>query len=171
MSRSPPVVLADVRKDRLPDDHKPGATAGPTADACAADVLEVMPAVMDAMRGAMRHQVGEQLSVPQFRCLNFITQRPGSSVSAVAAFLGVTVPTASAMVDRLVRAGAVQPSTALADRRRSELHVTPAGRQQIDHMRSGARVEFARALAACTPAELQALHQGMAVLRRTFQNA
>jgi DNA-binding MarR family transcriptional regulator len=86
---------------------------------CAQAVLEVMPAVMDAMRGAMRLQVGEPLTVPQFRCLNFIAQRPGSSVSAVAAFLGVTLPTASVMVDRLVRAGAVAPRTAAADRRRS----------------------------------------------------
>jgi DNA-binding MarR family transcriptional regulator len=166
MSRSPPLVSANGPTDV----QKPGKLGSAFAEGCAAEVLEVMPAVMDAMRGAMRRQVGEQLSVPQFRCLNFITQRPGSSVSAVAAFLGVTLPTASAMVDRLVRAGSVQPTTAVADRRRSELHVTPAGREQIEHMRSGARVEFARALAACTPAELQALHQGMAVLRRTFQN-
>jgi DNA-binding MarR family transcriptional regulator len=142
-----------------------------SAEGCAAEVLEVMPAVMDAMRGAMRRQVGDQLSVPQFRCLNFITRRPGSSVSAVAAFLGVTVPTASAMVDRLVRAGAVAPTTPAADRRRSELHVTPAGQAQIEHIRDGARVEFARALATCTPAELQALRGGLAVLSRAFQMA
>jgi len=134
-------------------------------------VLDVMPAVMDALRGAMRHQVGEQLSVPQFRCLNFITQRPGSSVSGVAAFLGVTVPTASAMVDRLVRAGAVAPTTAAADRRRSELHVTPAGQAQIEHIRTGARVEFAQALANCTAAELHLLCAGLAVLRRAFHIA
>jgi DNA-binding MarR family transcriptional regulator len=127
-----------------------------------------MPAVMDAMRSAMRRQVGEQLSVPQFRCLNFITQRPGSSVSAVAAFLGVTVPTASAIVDRLVRSGAVALTTAAADRRRSELHVTAAGRAHIDHIRGGARVEFARALASCNPAELHALRSGLDVLRRVF---
>jgi DNA-binding MarR family transcriptional regulator len=168
MSRSPPAVPAHVSTDDVPG---PGGVARVSAEGCAAEVLEVMPAVMDAMRGAMRRQVREQLSVPQFRCLNFITQRPGSSVSAVAAFLGVTLPTASAMVDRLVRAGAVAPTTAAADRRRSELHVTPAGRQQIEHIRSGARVEFAQALAACSSSELQALHLGMAVLRRTFQNA
>ncbi len=164
MSRSLTAVLR-----RVPGPSDPADPAGP--DGCAAEVLEVMPAVMDAMRGAMRHQVGEQLSVPQFRCLNFITQRPGSSVSAVAAFLGVTVPTASAMVDRLVRAGAVAPSTAAADRRRSELHVTPAGLAQIEHIRHGARVEFAHALAGCTPAELNALRDGLAVLRRAFQTA
>lgn len=141
----------------------------PRPQDCAEAVLEVMPAVMDAMRGAMRLQVGEQLSVPQFRCLNFIAKRPGSSVSAVAAFLGVTLPTASVMVDRLVRAGAVAPSTAQADRRRSELHVTATGLVQMQHIEDGALGEFARTLAICSAADLQALHAGLVVLQRAFQ--
>ncbi len=138
---------------------------------CAQAVLDVMPAVMDAMRGAMRLQVGEQLSVPQFRCLNFIARHPASSVSAVAGFLGVTLPTASVMVDRLVRAGAVAPGTAQADRRRLELQVTAAGLAQVQHIETGARAEFARALGGCSPLELQTLHTGLAVLQRAFQPA
>ena len=151
----------------------PAEPAAPSrgAELCAAEVLDVMPAVMDAMRGAMRRHVGEQLSVPQFRCLNFITLKPGSSVSEVAAFLGITLPTASALLDRLVRAGALAPRTAAADRRRSELHVTAAGRAQIQQVQRGARVEFARALAPCSAAELQALQAGLAVLRRAFTPA
>lgn len=138
---------------------------------CAADVLDVMPAVMDALRSAMRLQVGDQLSVPQFRCLNFIDLQPGSSVSAVAAFLGVTLPTASAMIDRLVRAGAVAPATAAQDRRRVELHVTAAGRAQLQQMRRGAHGEFARVLGACSSSELKALQSAMAVLKRAFKAA
>jgi DNA-binding MarR family transcriptional regulator len=146
-------------------------TPTPSPQDCAEAVLEVMPAVMDAMRGAMRLQVGEPLSVPQFRCLNFIARYPGSSVSAVAAFLGVTLPTASVMVDRLVRAGAVAPRTAVADRRRSELHVTAAGLAQVQHIEDGARHEFARALGACSAADLASLHAGLLVLQRAFQPA
>ena len=138
---------------------------------CAQAVLEVMPAVMDAMRGAMRVQVGEQLSVPQFRCLNFIARRPGSSVSAVAGFLGVALPTASVMVDRLVRSGAVAPRTAQADRRRSELRVTAAGLALVRHIEAGALGDFARTLGACSAAELQDLHAGLLVLQRAVQPA
>jgi DNA-binding MarR family transcriptional regulator len=138
---------------------------------CAAQVLEVMPAIMDAMRGAMRRHVGEQLSVPQFRCLNFISREPGSSVGAVAAFLGVTMPTASAMVDRLVRAGAVALHTAASDRRRSELRVTAAGQAQLHQVWQGAHGEFARVLAGCPAEELQALQAGLATLRRVFQTS
>ena len=143
----------------------------PCSQDCAKAVLDVMPAVMDAMRSAMRLQEGDPLSVPQFRCLNFIARCPGSSVSAVASFLGVTLPTASVMVDRLVRAGAVAPGTAPADRRRSALHATAAGRVQVQHIEVGARAEFARALGGCSAAELQTLHAGLAVLQRAFQAA
>ena len=135
---------------------------------CADAVLDVMPVVMDAMRSAMRLHVGEQLSVPQFRCLNFIALEPACSVSAVAAFLGVTLPTASAMVDRLVKAGAVAPATAVADRRRSELQLTDAGRALLRQIRRDARAEFARALADCSSEELRALQAGLAVLQRAF---
>ncbi len=137
---------------------------------CADAVLDVMPLVMDAMRGAMRQQVGEQLSVPQFRCLNFIAHEPGCSVSAVAAFLGVTLPTASALVDRLAKAGAVAPATAEADRRRSELQLTRGGRALLRQIRRGARAEFARALAGCSGDDLQALQAGLALLQRAFRS-
>jgi DNA-binding MarR family transcriptional regulator len=144
----------------------PSPVAGPehTAD----EVLQVVPAVMDALRNAMRHHVGEQLSVPQFRCLNFIAHHPGASVSAVAAFLGVALPTASTMVDRLVRAGAVEPRTAADDRRRSQLHLTAAGSAQLAEIRLGARSELAQVLASRSAEELDSLHAGLAVLRRVF---
>lgn len=143
-------------------------TSSPTAKKSAAEVLEVIPAVMDALRNAVRNHVGDQLSVPQFRCLNFIREQPGASVSEVAAFLGVTLPTASTMVDRLVRAGAVEPRTAAEDRRRSQLHLTEAGAAQLAQIRLGARSELAHLLAERSAEELRALHAGLAVLRSVF---
>jgi DNA-binding MarR family transcriptional regulator len=134
-------------------------------------VLEVVPAVMDALRNAMRGHVGDagdQLSVPQYRCLNFIDHRPGASISEVAGFLGVTLPTASALVDRLVRAGALAPRIAAEDRRRSQLHLTEAGAAQLAQIRLGARAELALLLAERSAEELSVLHAGLEVLRRVF---
>ncbi len=146
------------------------APATPVLDvgACADAVLDTVPRVMDALRMAMRHHVGDQLSVPQFRCLNFIAHEPGCTIGAVAAFLGVTMPTASAMVDRLVRSGVVRPSTPARDRRRSHLHLTAAGRTQLQVIRAGARDEFRRALAALSVDQLSALHAGLDVLHIAF---
>ena len=147
-----------------------GAAAGSPAHDCAIRVLEVVPAVMDSVRGAMRMHVGEQLSIPQYRCLNFIARTPGCSIGSAAAFLGVTMPTASAMVDRLVRAGAVDTRADIADRRRARLTLTDAGRIQLRAVRRGARGEVARALSACSTDELQVLHEALAVLSRVFQS-
>lgn len=151
----------------------PARRAGVAVDAarCADAVLDTVPRVMDAMRTAMRQQVGDQLSVPQFRCLNYIAGQPGCSIGAVAAFLGVTMPTASAMVDRLVRAGVVRPSTPAQDRRRSQLHLTPAGRAQLQDIRAGAHAEFRRALSVLSAEQLLALQAGLDVLRLAFPAA
>lgn len=147
------------------------AVPAPDPGRCADAVLDTVPAVMDALRAAMRHHVGEQLSVPQFRCLNFVAHEPGCTIGAVAAFLGVTMPTASAMVNRLVRAGVVRPSTPAQDRRRSHLHITASGRAQLQGIRSGARDELRRAMAALRPAQLRALDAGLDVLRLAFLSA
>ena len=140
----------------------------PAAVDSAAEVLDVIPAIMDALRQAMRRHVGEQLTVPQFRCLNFIAAHPGATVSAVAAFLGVALPTASTLVDRLVRAGAVEPRADPQDRRKSSLHLTRAGAAQLAAIRRGARKELAQVLATRSGEELLTLHAGLAVLRQVF---
>lgn len=165
------MVRMPARKAAAPRQKaNPTAIAQPLPSVCASQVLDVVPRVMDVLRGAMRSHVGDQLSVPQFRCLNFIACEPGASVSAVAAFLGVTMPTASAMVDRLVRSGAVRPSTATDDRRRSQLHLTEAGRTLLQDIRLGAHGDLARALGTRSAKELKALQDGLAVLRMAFEN-
>ncbi len=132
-------------------------------------VMDTVPAVMDAIRTSMRHGADGSLSVPQFRCLNFISGKPGCAIGDIAAFLGVTMPTASAMADRLVQAALVQPQTASGDRRRSRLEVTPAGRAQLAQIQDRAHGELKAVLAVCTPLEQQTLQAGLAVLRRIFR--
>lgn len=132
-------------------------------------VMDVVPAVMDAIRTSMRHGAEGSLSVPQFRCLNFISRRPGCAMGEIAVFLGVTMPTASAMADRLVQAGLVQPQTATGDRRRSRLETTPAGLAQLTLIQNRAQGELKAVLAVCTPLEQQTLQAGLAVLWRIFR--
>jgi DNA-binding MarR family transcriptional regulator len=142
----------------------------PDAQACAAALFDVLPAVMDAMRFAMRDQLGEGLSVPQFRCLRFIADKRGTSVSEVAGFLGVTLATASAMIERLVRAGYVVSATSRIDRRRTVLNATGPGRALMGRIRRGAQAELAQALAASNDAELAELSGGLEVLKARFHH-
>lgn len=156
----------------MPRSSPQRADAGaPDAHASAGVLLDVMPAVMDALRGAMRRQLGEGLSVPQFRCLRFVADHGACSVSEVASFLGVTLATASAMVDRLVRAGCVVSAVSSRDRRRSELRATGTGRALVGRIRRGAQAELAEALAPSTAAELAEVLAGLAVLKARFDHA
>ena len=152
----------------LPAGSATAASVQAQAAACAAEVLEVLPAVMNALRSGMRNHIGEGLSVPQFRCLQFVEATAGASITEVATFLGVSLATASAMVDRLVRAGYVLASTSAEDRRRSRLHISVSGRSLLRRMRRGAQRELAGALGSRSAAELSDLLDGFAVLRATF---
>ena len=144
------------------------APAAPDATSAAAQVMAVLPGVMDAMRHVMRAQLDSPLTVPQFRGLNFIDHHPGSSVSALAGFLGVTLATASAMADRLVRAGYLHSQGSTTDRRRTELQLCASGKAVLDRMRLQTQTALAGSLQACTPQQLSALVDGLAVLALAF---
>ena len=137
----------------------------------AAQVMATLPRVMDAMRLAMRSQIDGPLSVPQFRGLNFVDRHPGSSVSALAGFLGVTLATASAMADRLVKASYLHASDSLTDRRRSELQISAKGKAVLERMRCQTQTDLARALQGRSQQELAALVQGLQVLDAAFARA
>lgn len=143
-------------------------SATPLSRACADAVLDVLPGAMDAIRLGMRSQLAGGLSVPQFRCLNFIDRCPDCSLGEVAAFLGITMPTISATVDRLVRAGHVQAATAAEDRRRARLNISDAGKALLEQVRADARAELAATLAQRPPDDLRAISAGLAALKRAF---
>lgn len=146
----------------------PLPSAAAQALLCAGDILEILPVVMDAVRVAMRQHVGGGLSVPQFRCLNFVAKWPGASVSALAAFMGTTLATASANADRLARAGWIEAVESSADRRRSELRVTAAGADLLDGMRLQARQELAVSLSVMSTQDVALARAGLAVLKAGF---
>ena len=152
-----------------PARHSAGRCRGEFADTCAAAVIDVLPLAMSAMRTSMRQRLGEGLSVPQFRCLNFIDLHPGSTLGEVAGFLGVTLATASAMVERLVQAGHVAASVSAGDRRRSALSSSASGRSVLSSMRAATQSEFAQRLSKHSPQDLAALLRGLQLLKSTFQ--
>jgi DNA-binding MarR family transcriptional regulator len=77
-------------------------TPEPTAEQCAQDVLDVAPLIMRAIRADMRAHRHAGFSVPQFRMLAFLNRNEGASLSGLAEFIGLTLPSASTMVDTLV---------------------------------------------------------------------
>ena len=98
-----------------------------TSQHCAREILDVTPKIIQAIRTQMRGQRQHDLSVPQFRTLAFLSRHPGSSLSAAAEHIGLTLPTMSVLIEGLVQRALVDRTPDARDRRRVLLTLTPAG--------------------------------------------
>nr|ADN15558.1 transcriptional regulator, MarR family [Gloeothece verrucosa PCC 7822] len=130
--------------------------------------MEVMPLVMNFIRTQMRSHSASLLTVPQFRVLAFLKRHPDCSLSAVAEHLGVSRPTASAMVERLVQQGFVNRSEHPQERRQVELKLTEAGYRYFEQIREKTRKEIADQLGNLSETQLSSLREGIALLYQVF---
>src|SRR5947209_5101005 len=102
-----------------------------TADDCARDLIDTVPLVMRVIRQHLRrHRSG--LSVPQFRTLWYVSSAAGPSLSAVADFIGLSLPAMSRLVDGLVEGRLMTRRPCADDRRHVRLSITPAGQTALD---------------------------------------
>lgn len=145
------------------------AISATPARQCAGEIMETVPAVMRFLRAEMRHHGAPFLSVPQFRVLVFLYRHPGVSLSSVAEHLGVTCPTASVLVDRLVRRGLVDRTAYPQERRRIALTLTATGAQHLQQAREAASVRVANLLAGLPKTDLLKIQEGVTLLRDVFK--
>lgn len=137
------------------------------AGACAARLVEVAPLVVRFIRVQMRRQMAGP-TMAQFRAMAFLYRRSGCSLRVLAVHLGVTPPTCSALVDRLVRRGVVSRSPSKASRREVALRLTRRGRTQFEAAKDAARRQTAGVLAAVPDASLRRLTRDLDALAAVF---
>lgn len=135
-----------------------------SASACAQAVLAQVPLLMREIRSAMRQAAPEGLTVPQFRALLFAQREPGAHVGALAAHLGVTLPTASVAVAALAERGLLRVQPDPADRRRRTIRLSAAGRRIVDVAWSHTAAGFAQRLSALPAAQLLSTPQALQAL-------
>ena len=78
-----------------------------------------------------------ELTMQQLRALGQVAKQPGMSGNELGARLGVSAPTASGLVERLVEKGLIARTDDADDRRVRRLHATEAGMdviRQVDSM-------------------------------------
>ena len=103
--------------------------------------------------------LAQDLTLAQVRTLFLIGHEAPLPMGRIAEILGVSVASASGIVDRLERHGLVARRHRTDDRRVVECVLSDAGRLLIDEM-SGRRIEMARqALAVLSPDELAEFHR------------
>jgi DNA-binding MarR family transcriptional regulator len=119
---------------------------------------------MQEIRSQMRQAVPAGLSVPQFRVLILARRKPGASVSDVAAHLGVTLPTASVAVDRLVKQGLLTIDITPDNRRRRSIGLTPQGTSVVTQAQARTTRALADRLAPLSTRQLATLQEALTLL-------
>ena len=139
-----------------------------SSDACAQEILEVVPVVMRTIRAELRRHRAADLSIPQFRTLAFIDRNVDASLSDVAEHIGLTLPSMSKIVNGLVTRKLVIRQTAREDRRRMTLALTTRGQTALQLSREATRACLAEDLAALSDRQRATIAQAMEILRPVF---
>lgn len=113
-------------------------------------------------QGSQEDWTSLSLSRAQLRILILLQKEGATSVGQLAAHLGVTLPSITATVDRLVQADYVAREGDPHDRRRVINRLTPTGQALLERLQEGRRARLVAALERLSPEELSALRGVMA---------
>lgn len=105
-----------------------------------------------------------ELTMAQLRTLFTLAREGPVSIGQVAEAQGVSLPTASHLVERLVQAGLATRAADPADRRRMVVRLTPAGEELVDTMRHGRQGLLRSWLSHLGHDDIVALLRGMTAL-------
>jgi DNA-binding MarR family transcriptional regulator len=141
------------------------AVTDTTPDQVATAILETIPPSMRAIREQMRSGRAEGMSVAAFRLMLFVRRHPGTSLSGVADHLGTTLPSASQLVERLVRIGLLTKEQDPKEHRRVELRLTEAGGAALAECDAGTRAWLCEALSGMDARQLARIVESLRDLK------
>lgn len=144
------------------------ADAPPREDLPPALLAMMMTANRIMATEAVRAVPDGRLTPPQFRILNYLLVAPGASLSEVAAYLGVRLPTASVMLVKLAAEGYVVRSRHPTSRRRMQLVLTERGQEVTTSVRTALFNRLHAGLDRLEETERSILQDAMPALRRLF---
>ena len=132
------------------------STRDPTLDA-----VVTASRVLVAMAARSLADAGEDVTLTQYRSLVVLASRGPQGVAALAEAVAVTPPTASRLIDRLVRKGLVRRRTDRHDRRQVRIGLTEAGRRLVDLVTERRRAEIAQLLTSIDPEVQRSMAAGL----------
>ncbi len=142
----------------------------PTIAAQAEEIL----AVIRALRRDLLHNPAEDadqagLTGPQVSVLACLVSKGPTTLTEVSRTLGMNHSTASGIVDRLQARGLVRRTLDAADRRRSRIVVTDKVTRYVHELQVGPAGRLAAELGKASPAERQAITEGLRLLSRLLR--
>ncbi len=157
---------ASQEEDSTPGEHQLAPTSHSLHNRCHMQLSEIAPPgqdqLVDAVLNASRvlvavaarslADVGEEVTLTQYRSLVVLASRGPQGVAALAEAVSVSPPTASRMCDRLVKKGLVTRRIDRRDRRQVRIALSPGGRRLVDAVTARRRTEIEQ-LVATIPVE------------------
>ncbi|HYM49581.1 MAG TPA: MarR family transcriptional regulator [Candidatus Limnocylindrales bacterium] len=104
------------------------------------------------------------ISMPQLRALYFLRDQGDVSIGGLAELFDISMPAASLLADRLVRAGFAERREDPADRRRVLLGLTRSGARLVTDLREGSYGLLRRWMSSLSHDDLEALSRGWRAL-------
>lgn len=133
------------------------------------DVAGELFGVVGRFRRQLRRSAGRgfdssRLSESQSELLWLVGRRPGISVSAAAAELGLVPNTASTLVTKLVSSGLLVRTAGDSDRRVCQLRLAEPAQQVVDASRATRRALLSEVIDELDDDQIEALTKGLEVL-------
>lgn len=110
-----------------------------------------------------------ELTMSQFKLLLLVASSDGSRVGDLAHWLGVTPPTVTTILDRLVAHGLVRREDDPIDRRLVIARLTPQGKSLLQRLDLYTAADLDECIAALDEEDLRCLLVGMEALNRVWQ--
>jgi len=125
--------------------------------------------IVDPIR--LRQWSEAELTTSQLRLLFLVRQEPGATLTALATHLRVSPPTATGVVDRLVRQGYIRRDADASDRRFVCHHLTPRGVAILGELEREGRTLMDGILERLSDGEIDELVHGLQLLKDAAEAA
>ena len=152
--------------------HTPPTTGDPQRDALLVEIF----ALHDRLRALSMELLGPvdlptDLTMQQLRVLGAVAYEPGLTGQELGARLGVSAPTASGLIDRLVEKGVLERTDDATDRRVRRLHLTEEGRRVLTGLDDSMGRLFETVVPPISVDDLRTIMAGSEVMLRAVETA
>jgi DNA-binding MarR family transcriptional regulator len=115
--------------------------------------------------GSVESWINLNLTIPQMKCLSYISRQEKTNLSGLAAGINVTPANVTGIIDRLAEQGFVTRIPDKADRRVIWLGITEKGKAMLANLREGKSAKMRRLLESLTDNELSIVSEAFAILQ------
>ena len=160
--------------ERVPSPPPPAGAetdTGTETDGALAELLELRDILFRLGVGGAAAWQKLEMTGPQLKLLMVLAAVGEQPMGQLARCLGIGLPAATNLVDRLVEAGLATREHSPLDRRVVLVRPSPAGEAQVARLREVNREHLRRILELVPPADLPALVQGTRVLLEAGRRA